>query len=142
MFASARKPLDLERCSICIIPTNRPGTKLTNGVCDACNNYISRPKMDWEKIYDRRKKLFENVKSLAKKRGSPYTCIIPVSGGKDSLYQVQIRNIADFGYYVYSLPLAKQSQTQRDARVAPLIQCAGKDSGAIHSSDVVVMVEA
>jgi len=53
-----------------------------------------------------------------------------------------IRNIADFGYYIYSLPLSKQSQTQRDARVAPLIQCAGKDSGAIHSSDVTVLVEA
>lgn len=53
-----------------------------------------------------------------------------------------IRNIADYGYYIYSLPLSQQSQSQRDARIAPVIQCAGKDSGAIHSSDVVVLVEA
>jgi len=53
-----------------------------------------------------------------------------------------IRNIADFGYYVFAEPISKQSQTERDARVAPLVQIASKDSGAFHSSDVVVLVEA
>jgi hypothetical protein len=53
-----------------------------------------------------------------------------------------IRNIADFGYYIYSLPIAQQSQTDRNARVAPVIQIAAKDAGAIHSSDVVALIEA
>lgn len=53
-----------------------------------------------------------------------------------------IRNIADFGYYVYSLPISQQSQVERAARIAPLIQIAGKSAGAIHSSDVIVFLEA
>jgi hypothetical protein len=53
-----------------------------------------------------------------------------------------IRNIADFGYYIYSLPIAQQSQTDRNARVAPVVQIAAKDAGAIHSSDVIALIEA
>ena len=53
-----------------------------------------------------------------------------------------VRNIADFGYYIFSQPIAQQSQQQRNARVAPLVQIAAKEAGAIHSSDVVVLVEA
>jgi hypothetical protein len=52
------------------------------------------------------------------------------------------RNITDLGFYMYSIPVATQSQVDRDARIAPLIQCAVKESGAIHSSDVSVIVEA
>jgi hypothetical protein len=52
------------------------------------------------------------------------------------------RNIQDFGYFIYSLPISQQSQAVRDIRKAPLVQIAAKDAGAIHSSDVVVLVEA
>lgn len=44
------------------------------------------------------------------------------------------------GYYVYSVPVAKQSVAARQARQAPLIQIAAKFAGAIHSSTVVVEV--
>jgi len=50
------------------------------------------------------------------------------------------RNITDKGYYIYSLPIAQQSQTERDNRIAPLIQIAIKLAGAIHKSDVIVNV--
>ena len=53
-----------------------------------------------------------------------------------------IRNIAELGYYIYSQPISQQAQSERDARVAPLIQIALKESGALHSSDVTVFVEA
>ena len=52
------------------------------------------------------------------------------------------RNIAGFGYYIYSLPISAQSQADRAARKAPATYIACKDSGAIHSADVSVMVEA
>ncbi len=51
------------------------------------------------------------------------------------------RNIIDKGYYIYSQPIAQQSQVDRDARKAPLIQIAGKESGAIHSSTVNALIE-
>lgn len=48
------------------------------------------------------------------------------------------RNIADFGFYVYSAPVALQSSADRAARVAPVAQIAIKYAGAIHSSSVIV----
>jgi hypothetical protein len=53
-----------------------------------------------------------------------------------------IRNIAELGYFIYSVPISQQSQTDREARIAPSTYIACKDSGAIHSSDVTVYVEA
>jgi hypothetical protein len=52
-----------------------------------------------------------------------------------------IKNVAAAGYYIYSDPIADQSQAEREIRVAPPIYIAGKDSGAIHSSDVTVLIE-
>ena len=49
-------------------------------------------------------------------------------------------NIAQNGYYVYSIPIVEQSATEREAREAPLVQIAIKRSGAIHTSDVIVLV--
>jgi len=53
-----------------------------------------------------------------------------------------IRNIKDYGYFIYSDPIAGQSAADRAARVSPKVYIAGKDSGAIHSTDVLVYVEA
>ncbi len=53
-----------------------------------------------------------------------------------------VRNIADNGYYIYSSPIADQSQTEREARKAPVIQMAGKEAGAIHSADLILSFEA
>lgn len=50
-------------------------------------------------------------------------------------------NIANQGWYVYSIPIAMQSQSEREERVAPYIQGACKMSGAIHSADVLIVVE-
>lgn len=51
------------------------------------------------------------------------------------------RNIEEKGYYIYSIPIAQQSQTDREARKAPVVQIALKFSGALHFSDVIVTVE-
>ena len=52
-----------------------------------------------------------------------------------------IRNIEERGYYIYSLPIAQQQQSEREQRIAPLVQIAIKLSGAIHSSNVIVNVQ-
>lgn len=51
------------------------------------------------------------------------------------------KNIEDNGWYIYSTPIALQSQSQREQRIAPLIQCACKRSGAIHEADLMILVE-
>lgn len=51
-----------------------------------------------------------------------------------------ILNVGQFGYYIYSVPIAQQSQTDRAGRVAPLVSIALKLAGAIQSSSVVVFI--
>lgn len=53
-----------------------------------------------------------------------------------------IANIAQRGYYIYSLPIGQQSQADREDRVAPLVQIALKEAGAIQKSDVIVNINA
>lgn len=50
-------------------------------------------------------------------------------------------NIKNQGWYVYSIPVAQQSQADREARVAPYIQGACKRAGAVHEADVLIFVE-
>lgn len=56
--------------------------------------------------------------------------------------EAMLRNIEEVGYYIYSLPVNQQAQTEREARKAPLIQIALKEAGAIHSSNVLVYINA
>lgn len=51
------------------------------------------------------------------------------------------KNIQEKGYYIYSVPVSQQSQIDREARKAPLIQIALKLSGAIHFSEIIINVE-
>jgi hypothetical protein len=51
-----------------------------------------------------------------------------------------LQNILDRGYYIYSLPITQQTSSERELRKAPLVQIAIKRAGAIHTSDVIVLV--
>ena len=50
-------------------------------------------------------------------------------------------SINEKGYYIYSLPIAKQSQEDREARKAPVTQIALKFSGSFHFSQVIINVQ-
>lgn len=56
--------------------------------------------------------------------------------------EAMLRNIEEVGYYIYSLPVNQQSQAEREERKAPLVQIAIKEAGAIHSSNVLVYINA
>lgn len=51
-----------------------------------------------------------------------------------------IANVAQYGFYIYSSPIALQLQADRVARVAPLIQIAAKESGAIDSATIIISI--
>ena len=59
-------------------------------------------------------------------------------GDLDDFY----RNIEEFGYYIYHLPVALQSQTERETRKAPVFQIAAKEAGAVHSANILIYIEA
>lgn len=57
-------------------------------------------------------------------------------------YEDFFRNIEEFGYYEYHQPVAEQSQSERELRQAPVWQIAAKESGAVHSANILIYVEA
>lgn len=70
---------------------------------------------------------------------APGTWTSPTTfGNQADLYA----NIKQFGYYIYSTPIAQQLQVDRAGRVAPLVQIAIKEAGAIQKSNIIVVVNA
>lgn len=53
-----------------------------------------------------------------------------------------LRNIEEFGYYIWHQPVGEQTQTQRETRKSVPYMVAGKESGAVHSSNVLIYLEA
>ncbi len=72
-------------CTRCVMPSTKPDLLLDEqGVCNACRNFERRVEIDWA---TRRKEL-ETVLARYRSKGDRWDCIVPVSGGKDSTYQV------------------------------------------------------
>jgi len=76
----------MKYCQECILPDTRPGLVIgSDGVCNACKNSKAKDQeIDWEE----RQRAFTKVVENAKRRSKGYDCVIPVSGGKDSTWQV------------------------------------------------------
>jgi len=76
----------MKYCERCILPDTKPGLYFDNeGICNACRNYEKRAIVDWGQ---REEELISILNKYRSQDGSNYDCIIPVSGGKDSTYQV------------------------------------------------------
>ena len=73
-------------CSRCLYPETKPDIWFDDrGVCSACVGFERRKVVDWAL----RREEFLNVTGRYRSpNGSNYYCIVPVSGGKDSTYQV------------------------------------------------------
>ncbi|WP_323835302.1 N-acetyl sugar amidotransferase [Photorhabdus africana] len=76
----------IKYCNTCMYPETKPDIWFNDeGKCSACINYESRSEINWE---ERKKEFIEITNRYKSTDGSNYDCIIPVSGGKDSTYQV------------------------------------------------------
>lgn len=74
-------------CAKCVYPSTKPDLTFDDkGVCSACLAYEERKNIDWAKREREFKILVSNT--TYKDPDRPYDCIIPVSGGKDSHFQV------------------------------------------------------
>ncbi len=72
-------------CKECVLPDTRPNLRIeSNGVCNACNQHKSKKSINWEQ----RRESLEKVVANAKQKSTTYDCLIPVSGGKDSTWQI------------------------------------------------------
>ncbi len=76
----------LKYCTRCVMPNTKPDLQLnTEGICNACRSYERRKEINWD---ERKKELLQILENYSQPDGSNWDCIIPVSGGKDSTYQV------------------------------------------------------
>ena len=75
----------LKYCVRCVMPSTKPDLHIDqDGVCNACRAYESRKHVDWDA---RRRELLALLEKYRRPDGN-WDCIVPVSGGKDSTYQV------------------------------------------------------
>lgn len=73
-------------CRRCVLPETKPDLRLDNeDICNACRNYERRPEVDWDERWRELAAILERYRS--RNRGN-WDCVIPVSGGKDSTFQV------------------------------------------------------
>ncbi|MCP5464801.1 MAG: N-acetyl sugar amidotransferase [Deltaproteobacteria bacterium] len=72
-------------CTKCVMPDTKPDLQFDEeGVCSACRYLEKRPEIDW----DARKNELRGIVEKYKNKSKRWDCVIPVSGGKDSHYQV------------------------------------------------------
>lgn len=75
----------LSYCVRCVMPSTKPDLYIDEqGVCNACRAYESRKNIDWAA----RKNELSSILEKYKNKGGNWDCIVPVSGGKDSTFQV------------------------------------------------------
>ncbi len=75
----------MKYCTRCLYPNTKPDLWFNEaGVCSACLAFDARASIDWRAREKEFVKLVDYYKSLR----CNWDCIIPVSGGKDSTYQV------------------------------------------------------
>lgn len=71
-------------CKRCFYPDTKPDLSFVDGICSACLAFDHRQTIDWKDRAEQFRVVAEYYKSLR----CQYDCIVPVSGGKDSTYQV------------------------------------------------------
>ena len=76
----------LTYCRRCVMPDTKPDLHLDEeGVCNACRSFERRKEVDWGQRHEELERLLERYR---RPNGDNWDCIVPVSGGKDSTYQV------------------------------------------------------
>lgn len=75
----------MQYCQKCVLPDTRPNLSINPaGHCTACATSKEKPNIDWT----HREALFQNLVDEIKAENRTYDCVVPVSGGKDSTWQV------------------------------------------------------
>ncbi len=80
----------MKYCCECLMPDTKPYILFDeNGICNACNAHKKKNQYDAGIDWQTRKTEFEKIVLEAKAKDAPfYDAMVPVSGGKDSISQV------------------------------------------------------
>ena len=83
------KPLfsTLKYCVRCCMPETNEGIQFDEmGICQACQSAEQKIHINWQEREQDLRQLLEHYKSLK----GDYDCLIPISGGKDSTFQLHV----------------------------------------------------
>lgn len=90
-MSEAGKPLYgsiLQYCTRCCMPETLEGVTFDElGVCTACRSSEEKMHIDWAAREKQLRRIIEHFKQRA---GNHYDCLIPISGGKDSTFQLHV----------------------------------------------------
>ena len=76
----------MKYCKTCVLPDTKPGVTFNEeGICSACISTSLKHQIDWDARQEKLKRMCEEIKATNK---GQYDCIVPVSGGKDSMFQL------------------------------------------------------
>ncbi len=85
---NAKSQLNLKYCRRCCMPETQEGIGFDDfGVCKACQSAEQKIHIDWDQ---RERQLTALLDDAKQKAGNNYDCIVPISGGKDSVYQLHV----------------------------------------------------
>ena len=92
-FVDKNNSENLRYCKKCVMPFTKPDLEFFDDeICSACHFFEKRKEIDWKKREER----FHEILKKNKNPSSPYDCVVPCSGGKDSTYQTL--KILELGY--------------------------------------------
>lgn len=83
------KPLfpNMQYCLRCCMPASNEGMAFDDmGICRACYSSEQKMHIDWVE----REKSLRELLEFHKAKGNDYDCIVPISGGKDSTFQLHV----------------------------------------------------
>lgn len=110
-------------CKRCLFPETKPDLSIdADGVCDACRSAEKKAEIDWAA---REAELVELLERYRSPDGTNYDCIIPVSGGKDSTFQVM--KILELGYRPLTVTWSACSYTDIGRKNIEAMQQLGVD---------------
>jgi len=76
----------MKKCKRCLLPATVPEVEFdTKGICSFCNEYKEAETANTELVLKKRRADLEKAINDCKGKGE-YDCLVPVSGGKDSIY--------------------------------------------------------
>jgi N-acetyl sugar amidotransferase len=81
--------LKMKYCKKCVMPDTRPGLSFNEeGICSACQSFDNRKNVNYQQRFEELKHLCTKYRGMNGPNG--YDCMIAVSGGKDSHFQVYV----------------------------------------------------
>ncbi|TRW97077.1 N-acetyl sugar amidotransferase [Candidatus Methylobacter oryzae] len=78
---------EMRYCARCCMPESNEGMQFDEmGICQACQSSEQKIRINWVE----REKELSNLLDYYKSLNNEYDCIIPISGGKDSTFQLHV----------------------------------------------------